>query len=87
MQMADNFINQPFGMNIKIPKKTLKQIEKTAQQHTGGIFEPLFNFIDENQKVFTGDIANEIQKYNLMSYNVGAALRHGNTNGVFDVKG
>lgn len=53
MQMADNFINQPFGMNIKIPKKTLKQIEKTAQQHTGGIFD-LCLFYCENQKVFTG---------------------------------
>ena len=72
---------------ITLNSNKIKQIEKTAQQHTGGIFEPLFNFIDENQKVFTGDIANEIQKYNLMSYNVGAALRHGNTNGGFDVKG
>lgn len=85
--MAENFINQPFGKNIKIPSKTLKQIEKTAQEHAGGILEPLFNFIDDNQKVFTGNIANEIEKYNLMSYNVGAALRRDSTNMGFDVKG
>lgn len=85
--MTENFFNKPFGMNIKVPVKTIKQVEKTAEGTVGGIFEPLFSFIDENQSVFTGNIANQIEQYNLMSYNIGAALRKDKVNGDFDVKG
>lgn len=85
--MADNFIKQPFGLNIRVPEKTLKQFEKTAEGSVNGIWEPLFNFIDENQNVFTGDVSRQIAKYNAMQYNIGAVLREGNTNGGFDVKG
>lgn len=85
--MAENFIKKPFGMNIKVPTKTIKQIEKTAGGTVGGIFEPLFNFIDDNQSVFTGDVSKEIDKYNIMQYNISAALRADNVNGGFDIKG
>lgn len=85
--MTENFFKQPFGMNIKMPVKTIKQVEKTAENTVGGILEPLFNFIEDNQKVFTGNVANEIEKYNLMSYNIGAALRRDKVTGDFDVKG
>lgn len=85
--MTENFFKQPFGMNIKMPVKTIKQVEKTAENTVGGILEPLFSFIDDNQKVFTGNVANEIEKYNLMSYNIGAALRRDKLTGDFDVKG
>lgn len=88
MQMTENFFKQPFGMNIKVPVKTIKQVEKTAEGTVSGIFEPLFNFIDSNQQVFNGNVANEIEKYNLMQYNIGAALRRDKVNGIdFDVKG
>ena len=85
--MADNFIKQPFGLNVKIPTRTIKQIEKTAGDTVNGIWEPLFNFIDENQNVFTGNVSMQITKYNAMMYNIGAALRADSTNGGFDVKG
>ncbi len=86
--MTENFFKQPFGMNIKVPVKTIKQVEKTAEGTVSGIFEPLFNFIDSNQQVFNGNVANEIEKYNLMQYNIGAALRRDKVNGIdFDVKG
>ena len=61
--------------------------EKTAGGTVGGIFDPLFNFIDDNQNVFTGDVSKEIDKYNIMQYNISAALRKDNVNGGFDIKG
>lgn len=85
--MSDNFVKQQFGLNVKIPQRTLKQFEKTAQGSVSSLWEPLFNFIDKNQNVFTGDVSREIEKYNIMQYNVGAALRAQNTNGGFDVQG
>ena len=85
--MSDNFIKQPFGLNIKVPTRTINQGEKTAQGMVNSLWEPLFNFIDENQNVFTGNVANEIEKYNLMMFNVGSALRKESHGGSFDVKG
>ena len=86
--MTENFFKQPFGMNIKVPVKTIKQVEKTAEGTVSGLWEPLFNFIDTNQQVFNGNVANEIEKYNLMQYNLGAALRRDKATGIdFDVKG
>ena len=85
--MSDNFIKQPFGLNIKVPTRTIHKGEKTAQGMVNSLWEPLFNFIDENQNVFTGNVANEIEKYNLMMFNVGSALRKESHGGSFDVKG
>ena len=85
--MAENFINKTFGQNVKIPVKTLKQFEKTAQGSVNNIFEPLFNFIDDNQNIFTGNVANEIEKYTLMTYNINALLKKGQTSSGFNVSG
>ena len=84
--MADNFLNNSFGMNIKIPERTLKQMGMTAQGAANGLWEPLFTFLDENKNIFNGNVANQIEKYNLMMFNIGAALREGNTNGDFNVQ-
>lgn len=84
--MADNFLNNSFGMNIKIPERTLQQLNETAKGSVSGLWEPLFEFFDENKNIFNGNVANEIEKYNLMMFNIGAALREGNTNGGFNVQ-
>ena len=87
--MADgnNILNQPFGLNIKFPTRTVQQGQDTVNHAIGGVFEPLFNFISENQNVFTGEIAEQIEKYNLMSYNTGAILRKSSEQHKFYIKG
>ena len=85
--MADGILNNSFGLNVHLPKRTIKQIQETAGNTAGGVLEPLFNFISENQNVFTGNVANEIEKYNLMMFNVGAALRKESGDISFDIKG
>lgn len=85
--MSNDYLKEQFGMNVKIPTKTLKQFERTAESRVNGILEPLFSFIDENQNVFTGDVTKQIDKYNALQYNIGAALRAQSTNGGFDIKG
>ncbi len=86
--MADsNYIKQPFGLNVKLPERTIQQVQETAATAAGGLLNPLFGFIEENQPVFNGNVSNEIEKYNLMMYNISAALRRDNVNGEFDVQG
>ena len=85
--MADGIINQPFGLNVKVPTRTMQQIKQTAEGTVGGLWDPLFSFIDDNQNVFTGNVANQIEKYNLMMFNIGAELRKGSDHVTFNVKG
>lgn len=85
--MADGFLNNSFGLNVHLPKRTMQQIQETAKSTSSSVFEPLFNFISENQNVFTGNVANEIEKYNLMMFNVGSALRKAGGESTFDIKG
>ena len=45
---------KPFGMNVKVPEigeRTLKLAEGTLSGIVGAPVEPLFNFLEENEKV------------------------------------
>lgn len=83
----NNILKHPFGLNIKMPERTIQQGKDTISQAVGGVWQPLFNFIEDNQPVFSGKIAEEIEKYNLMSYNTGAILRNAQEQKKFDIKG
>lgn len=80
-------LNQPFGLNVKLPTRTIEQIKQTAQGTAGGVWEPIFSFINDNQEVFTGNVAEKIEKYNLMMFNIGSELRKGEQGQKFNVKG
>lgn len=83
----NNILKQPFGLNIKVPTRTIQQGKDTLGLAVGGVWQPLFDYIGENQSVFTGKISEEIEKYNLMSYNTGAVLRNAQVQKTFDIKG
>lgn len=72
-----NFFNnsQSFGMNVKVPQRTLKQIGKTAGEVAGGVLEPLFTYLEENENVFSGDISHEINKMRAESFTMGMMLQ------------
>lgn len=79
--MADssftNFFNnsQTFGLNIKAPTRTLKEVGKTASNVAGGVLEPLFTFLEENENVFNGDINFQMNKIFAQSFTIGSAMR------------
>ena len=60
----NNFFNkgQTFGLNIKVPTKTIEQVGKTIGGTAGGVFEPLFTYLEENENVFSGDVTKELNK-------------------------
>lgn len=66
-----NFFNnaQPFGMNVKMPEKTIEQIGKTASGVATGVLEPLFTYLEENENVFSGDITHELNKKRSEAFN------------------
>ena len=72
-----NFFNnsQGFGLNVKVPDRTLKQLGKTAGDVAGGVLEPLFSYLEENANVFSGDISHEINKMRSENFNMGMMLQ------------
>ena len=70
------FFNSPqgFGMNIKLPEKTIEQIGKTGTNAAGKVFEPLFTYLEENENVFSGDITHELNKVRTANFNTTLAM-------------
>jgi len=78
--MAENNMisNNPFGINISLPKKSIKEVQKVAQQELANIsVNPFLNYLDENDKVFSGEVAQEIRKYQSQVYALGQVMREG----------
>lgn len=71
-----NFFNnsQSFGLNIKVPEKTLQQMGKTAGNVAGEVFGPLFTYLEENENVFSGDITHELNKTLAQNFNTSLVM-------------
>lgn len=75
--------NQPiqkniFGLNVALPKKTIKEVQKVAKQEIENIsVNPFLDYLNENDRVFSGEVANEIRKYQAQVYALGQVMREG----------
>lgn len=80
-----NFFNNThtFGLNVKVPEKTLQQIGKTTANTAGGVIEPLLSYLEENENVFSGDITHELNRLRAASFNTTLILQEADekTNG------
>ena len=66
---------KPFGMNVKVPERTLQQAGETLEELVKSPAAPLFEFLEENESVFNGDVAFEISKTNAQNFTIGSAMR------------
>lgn len=77
--MADNFTFnrpfKPFGMNVKVPDRTIQQAAETLGEIVKTPTSPLFEFLEENEGVFNGDVAFEINKTIAQNFTIGSAMR------------
>ena len=75
-----------FGLNIALPQKTIQEIQKVAQQEIGNIsLNPFIEYLEENENVFSGQVANEIKKYQAQIYTLGQVMREGQANSSFNL--
>lgn len=84
---STNFFNRPFGLNVKVPTRTLKQAKETAEKAISGLWEPVVDYFDKADNVFNGNVQEEIAKYNRMAYSLGVTMRKGQDRHTFNVKG
>ncbi|MBQ3642475.1 hypothetical protein II906_11215 [bacterium] len=87
--MADGklIFNNPFGINFQLPKKTLKEIEKVAKNQIKEIsVNPIADYLEQNDKFFSGEVTNEIRKYQAQIYAMGQAARENQPIRTFKMK-
>jgi len=66
---------KPFGLNVRVPERTLQQAGETLEEIIKAPAVPLFEFLEENESVFNGDVAFEINKTNAQNFTIGSAMR------------
>ena len=77
----------PFGLNIALPKRTIQEVQQVVKQEIENISaNPFANYLNENEKVFTGEIASEIRKYQAQMYALGQVMREGQPKSSFNIK-
>lgn len=62
-------------LTLKGHERTIKQAGQTIQKTAGGVLSPLVDYIDENQNVFTGNVAQEINDDNIKCLQIGLTLQ------------
>lgn len=74
-QFSFNRPYKPFGFNIQVPERTIQQAGDTLTNIVKAPADPLFNFLEENEGVFNGDVAFEINKVTAQNFTIGSAMR------------
>ncbi len=77
----------PFGFNITLPTKTIQEVTKVVQQEVEDIaVNPIVEYLNEADNVFSGETANEIRKYQAQIYTLGQIMRDGQVPPTFNMK-
>ena len=78
--MAENniFLNNPFNFNISLQKKTIKTVQSALRHEAENLgLNEMKNFLENNDKVFSGEVSKEIRRYQAMIYSLGQVAREG----------
>lgn len=84
--MTDGLFQMPFGLNIKVPTRTLQEAQRTLEKQVSSLWTPVFDYFEKNEEVFNGDVTEQINQYNRQAYNLGAIMRDVTETHTFDTK-
>ena len=77
----------PFGLNIALPQKSIQEVQKVAKQELENItVNPFIEYFEENEKVFSGQVAKEIRNCQAQIYALGQVMREGQPKSTFNIK-
>ena len=60
LENNSNLFNKPFGLNVQVPTRTLKQVKDTATKAVSKLWEPVTDYFDKTDNVFSGNVQEEI---------------------------
>ena len=73
------FLENIFTMlKVEYPEHTVEHLKKIAQNTTESLFT-FDQFYDEYEDIFSGEIYQQIEQYDLLCFNIGATLRRADT--------
>lgn len=78
----------PFNLqNIQIQQRSLQEIQKIAQQELAELsVNPFLDYLSENDRVFSGEVAGEIRQYQSQMYTLGQVMREGQAHSSLNIK-
>ncbi len=88
MNEKPQIFNNPFALNINLPKKSAEEaVKKPVQQDIEDMpANPFTDYLNERDKVFSGETASEIRKYQSQIYALGQIMRGGESVSSFNMK-
>ena len=85
-EQANIISKNPFGLNIALPTKTIEEVKKVAKQEIENISaNPFVDYLEQNDRVFSGEVAQEIRKHQSQIYTLGQVMREGQPRTTFSV--
>lgn len=66
---------KPFGLNVKVPERTLKQIGKSITENAGSSVGGLFTYLKENENVFNGKVTKESDNLFVQNFTTSKILK------------
>ena len=83
----NQLIKQPFGLNIALPQRTIKEVQQVAKQEIENItVNPFLNLINETYSVSPEQIASDLRKAQGQIYTLGQVMREGQAGTTFNMK-
>jgi len=83
----NQLIKQPFGLNIALPQRTIKEVQHAAKQEIDAIaLNPFLNYLSTNYSKSPEEISADLRKAQGQIYALGQAMREGQPGVSFNAK-
>lgn len=67
--------SKPFGLNVKVPERTLKQLGESIKTNTTSGVTNIFNYLERNEKVFDGTVSKQLDSLFVQDFNTKQILK------------
>ena len=72
--MSTNFNIKSFGLNVIPDLKQGKHPVQSVEKAIGDMWEPVLDYLATNENVFSGEVAQEINKINIQTMQLGTIV-------------
>ena len=89
MDNQSSILKNSFGLNIAIPKQQISEVKKAVEIGVENLSKsinanPFVDYFETNDKVFSGEVAREIESYHAQIYTLGQVMREGEPGSTFN---
>ena len=67
---------KPFGLNVRVPERTIQQITETVKTSATSGVSNIFNYLAKNEKVFDGTVAKQLDDLFVQDFNTKQILKN-----------